>query len=89
MTIFLWIIFGGVAGWISSLLINDEVTEGSSKIVRNITVGILGAFLGGWISANLLGHGITGFNISSLILAIGGSVLLLAIFSGFNKAGSR
>lgn len=47
MNILLWIIFGGLAGWIATLITGADVGFG---ILGNIVVGIIGAFLGGWIA---------------------------------------
>lgn len=47
MNILLWIIFGGIAGWVASILVGDDAGLG---IIGNVVVGILGAFVGGWIS---------------------------------------
>lgn len=47
MDILLWIIFGGLAGWIASLIVGADASLG---ILGNIIVGIVGAFIGGWIA---------------------------------------
>jgi len=47
MNILLWLIFGGLAGWIASLITGNDPSLG---IIGNITVGIVGAFIGGWIA---------------------------------------
>jgi uncharacterized membrane protein YeaQ/YmgE (transglycosylase-associated protein family) len=44
--IILWIVFGGLAGWVASLIVDTDIGMG---IWANIVVGIVGAFLGGWI----------------------------------------
>ena len=81
MGILIWIVFGAVVGWLASV-----VMKGSGiGLVGNIIVGILGSFLGGFISSSLLGVGITGFNLVSLIIAFLGSCLLLFIVSKFKK----
>jgi uncharacterized membrane protein YeaQ/YmgE (transglycosylase-associated protein family) len=83
MGIILWIIFGALAGWIASKIMGRDASMGA---IANIVVGIIGAALGGWISAALLGgNGITGFNIWSLLIAIGGACLLLLIFGGLRR----
>lgn len=80
MGIILWIIFGALAGWIASFFAGTNEEQGA---LANIAVGIVGAFIGGFI-ANLFGlEGITGFNIWSLLIAIGGALLLLFIVSMF------
>ncbi len=47
MNMLLWVIFGGVAGWLASVIIGGDAGLG---IIGNIVVGILGAFIGGWIA---------------------------------------
>ena len=53
MNIFLWILFGGLAGWLASLIVGRGAEMG---VLANVVVGIAGAFLGGWI-ADRLGFG--------------------------------
>lgn len=80
MSILIWIIFGGLAGWIASMITGDNERQG---ILGNIVVGILGALLGGWLSGFFGASGVTGFNLTSLIIAIGGAVILLFIVRTF------
>jgi uncharacterized membrane protein YeaQ/YmgE (transglycosylase-associated protein family) len=47
MNILLWIVFGGLAGWIASLIVGGDAGLG---IIGNVIVGIIGAFIGGWIA---------------------------------------
>jgi uncharacterized membrane protein YeaQ/YmgE (transglycosylase-associated protein family) len=76
MSLLLFLILGGVAGWIASLMMG---TDGQQGLLLNIVVGIVGAFLGG-LGFNMLGaRGVTGFNLWSLIVAVLGSVVLLAL----------
>ncbi len=59
MDIILWIIFGGLVGWIASLIMKTNAQQG---ILLNIIVGIVGATLGGWIM-NFFGKGgVVGFS---------------------------
>lgn len=51
----------------------------------NIIVGIIGAFIGGWIFRFIGGKGITGFNIWSAIVAVVGAIILLAIINAFKR----
>lgn len=82
MGFILWIIFGALVGWISSMIVGSDANQGA---LGNIVVGIIGAMLGGWI-ANMLGFaGITGFNLPSILIAIGGAVIVLAIFNSFAR----
>jgi len=76
MGIIIWIIFGGIAGWIASLIMKTDSQQG---IILNIIVGIVGAVVGGWVMSFLGGTGVTGFNLYSLIVAVVGAVILIAI----------
>lgn len=75
MSILAWIIIGGLAGWLASVLVRG----GGLGILGDIIVGIIGAFIGGLIVTLLGGQGFTGFNIWSFIVAVIGAVILLAI----------
>ncbi len=76
MEIIIWVVFGGVVGWVGSLIMG---TDGQQGIVLNIVVGIIGAVLGGYIM-NLFGAGgVTGLNLYSFMVALIGAVVLLAI----------
>ena len=55
-----WIVIGGLAGWLASKFMNTDKEQG---ILANIVVGIIGAFIGGFVVNLLGGDGITGFNI--------------------------
>ena len=74
--ILLWIVLGGIAGWIASMIMGRNASMGT---MANIIVGILGAVIGGFIMNALGQSGTTGFNIWSLLVAILGSVVLLFI----------
>lgn len=82
MGILAWIILGGLAGWIASLIANTDEQQG---VFLNIVIGIAGALLGGFIVELLGGEGVTGFNLWSLLVAVGGSILLLALFKSFKR----
>ncbi len=74
MGILTWIIFGLIAGAIAKFIMPGDDPGG---FIITILIGIAGALLGGFIGASLLGVDVTGFNISSFLVAIGGSLLLL------------
>ena len=76
MNILLWIVLGALAGWLAGMIMGGE----RRGWLGNILVGILGAALGGMV-ASLLGlGGVDGFNLYSLLVAVGGSCLLLWIY---------
>ena len=72
-----WIVLGGVVGAIAKLIMPGKDPGG---IFITILLGIAGAFVGGYIST-LLGFGtVTGFNLISLVIAVGGALLLLILY---------
>ena len=76
MNILAWIVLGGLAGWIGSMLAKTDHSQG---IILNVVVGIIGAFIGGIVFNFFGGAGVTGFNIYILLVAIIGSVLLITL----------
>lgn len=82
INVLIWIIVGALAGWIASKIMGRDAQMGA---VANIVVGILGALIGGFIMNALGGAGFTGFNLYSLLVAIGGAVVLLFIIGLFRR----
>lgn len=77
MGILLWVLFGLIVGVIAKFLMPGGGPRG---IIITIVLGIVGALLGGWI-ASLLGIGdVTGFNVGSMLIAIGGAMLVLVVY---------
>ncbi|HMX19024.1 MAG TPA: GlsB/YeaQ/YmgE family stress response membrane protein [Anaerolineales bacterium] len=76
MNFLVWIIFGAIAGWVASIIMKRNKQMGA---LANIIVGVLGAFIGGYIMDFFGAEGVTGFNVPSLLVAILGAVLLLWI----------
>jgi uncharacterized membrane protein YeaQ/YmgE (transglycosylase-associated protein family) len=83
MGLLTWIIVGAIAGWLAGKVIKGR----GFGLFGNIVVGVIGALIGGWVAGNLLGMGnaISGFNLTTLLVAFGGSVLLLLILKLFKK----
>ena len=77
INIVVWLIIGGVAGWLASIVMKTNSQQG---LVMDIIIGILGGFIGGFV-LNLLGVGgaVTGLNIASLLTAFIGAVILLGL----------
>ena len=71
-----WIIFGALAGWIASIVLGKNKQMGA---IANIVVGIVGAWLGSWLMGLVGYQGVTGFDLPSILIAIGGAVVLLFI----------
>ena len=82
MGIISWVIIGGIAGWIGSILTRDGRSMGC---LTNVIVGIIGSFIGGYVVNFFGGYGVTGFNVWSIIVAVIGSVIFLSIINLFRK----
>jgi uncharacterized membrane protein YeaQ/YmgE (transglycosylase-associated protein family) len=81
-----WIIIGGIAGWLASLVVRG----GGYGIIGDIVVGIVGALIGGFLSGLLFGGpGFTGFNLTSLIVAFVGACILLFLIRLFTGGFRR
>lgn len=76
MGIILTIIFGGLVGWVASLIMH---TDGQQGIVLNIVVGIVGAVIGGWLMGLLGASTSTGFSVYGFLVALLGACVLLAV----------
>ncbi len=74
MNILLWIILGGIAGWLASIIMKNDYNQGT---VVDIILGIVGSVVGGFIM-NFFGQaGVTGFNLYSLIVSTIGAVVVI------------
>jgi uncharacterized membrane protein YeaQ/YmgE (transglycosylase-associated protein family) len=89
MSFLIWIIIGGVLGWLASMVMRTDAQQG---IILNIIVGIVGALLGGWLLAPLFGTGTINqddFSIGSLLVSFLGAIILLAIVNFFRRGSAR
>ncbi|OGH66524.1 MAG: hypothetical protein A3B90_00780 [Candidatus Magasanikbacteria bacterium RIFCSPHIGHO2_02_FULL_41_13] len=82
MGIILWIIFGALVGWVASMIMKTDASQGT---LMNIIVGIFGAVIGGWLMSFFGQTGVTGFNIYSFLVSILGAIVLLAIFRAVRR----
>jgi uncharacterized membrane protein YeaQ/YmgE (transglycosylase-associated protein family) len=72
-----WIIFGALAGWLASVIAGTDRRQGC---LLDIVVGIVGAFIGGFLMQIATGQGLRfGFDIRSFVVAVLGAVVLLVI----------
>lgn len=88
MSFVLWLIVGGVVGWLASLIMK---TDAQQDILLNVVVGIVGAFIGGWLISPMVGMGTIneGFSIGSLVVSLIGAVILLAIVNLIRRGRVR
>lgn len=89
MGIIIWLVVGGVIGWLASIIMKRDAQQG---IILNIVVGIVGALLGGWLIAPLLGAGTVNsgdFSVMGLLASLIGAVILLLIVNLFTRGRAR
>ena len=89
MNIIIWLVVGGLIGWVASMLMR---TDGQQGIVLNVVVGIVGAMLGGWFISPLVGAGTINdgaFSVGALAVSLLGAVILLAIVNLLRRGTAR
>jgi uncharacterized membrane protein YeaQ/YmgE (transglycosylase-associated protein family) len=89
MNIIIWLIVGGLIGWLASIVMRTDARQG---IVLNIVVGIVGATLGGWFLSPLFGVSTinqNNFSVPSLVVSLVGAVALLAIVNLVRRGAAR
>jgi len=88
MGIIVWLIVGGVVGWLASIIMKTDAQQG---IFLNIVVGIVGSLLAGFLISPLLGIGTInqGLSIGSFLVSLVGAVILLAIVNLFRRGSAR
>ena len=87
MNFIIWLVVGGLIGWVASLVMKRP--EG---MLMNVVVGIVGSMLGGWLISPLLGAGTINqndFSIMGLLVSFLGAVILLAIVNFFTRGRTR
>lgn len=84
VSILIWLVMGGVVGWIASMIMGTDARQG---IILNVVVGIVGALIGGFLIGPLLGAGSIneGISIMSFVVSLIGAIILLAIVRFFQR----
>ena len=89
MNFIIWLIVGGLIGWIASMIMH---TNGQQGVILNVVVGIVGALLAGFLLAPLFGTGTINqgdFSLSGLLISLVGAIILLAIVNLFRRGTVR
>jgi uncharacterized membrane protein YeaQ/YmgE (transglycosylase-associated protein family) len=76
MGIILWIIFGAVAGWVASVVMKTNASQGT---ITDIVMGVIGAVVGGFLMGLVGQSGVTGFNLYSFGVAVIGAVVVIYV----------
>ncbi len=89
MNFIIWLVVGGLIGWVASMIMR---TDGQQGVVLNVVVGIIGAMLGGWLLAPMLGTGTINsndFSLAGLGVSLLGAIVLLAIVNLVRRGTPR
>lgn len=89
MNFIIWLVVGGVIGWLASMLMRTNDQQG---MFLNVVVGIVGAMVAGWFISPMLGIGTindNNFSLPSLLVSFAGAAILLAIVNLFRRKAVR
>jgi uncharacterized membrane protein YeaQ/YmgE (transglycosylase-associated protein family) len=89
VNVIVWLIVGGIVGWLASLIMRTNAQQG---IVLNVVVGIVGAAIGGWLLSPLVGLPTinqNAFSFGAFIVSLAGAVVLLAIVNLVRRGSAR
>ncbi len=88
MGILVWLIVGGVVGWLASIIMRTDAQQG---MLLNVVVGIVGALLAGFIISPMVGVGTIneGISLATFLVSLLGAVILLAIVNLFRRGSAR
>lgn len=89
INLIVWLIVGGLIGWVASMIMRTDAQQG---VFLNVVVGIIGAALGGWFISPLVGLPTINqdaFSIGALLVSLVGAVILLAIVNLVRRGTAR
>lgn len=89
VNLIVWLVIGGVVGWIASMIMRTDAQQG---LFLNVIVGIVGAALAGWLLAPMFGVGSINqgdFSLGGLVVSLLGAVILLAIVNLVRRGSPR
>jgi uncharacterized membrane protein YeaQ/YmgE (transglycosylase-associated protein family) len=88
MGLIIWLVVGGVVGWLASIIMRTDAQQG---ILLNVVVGIVGALLAGFVVSPMLGVGTIneGISVATFLVSLIGAVILLAIVNLFRRGSVR
>ena len=82
MSFLAWIVLGLVAGFIGSKIVNKQ----GEGMVVDIILGVIGAFVGGWLFSIFGAGGVSGLNLYSLLVAVVGAIVVLVVYHAIRRA---
>ena len=88
MNLLVWLVVGGLVGWVAGLLLQNS----GNGILMNVVIGIVGSFLGGWLLGPMFHAGTINqhdFSLAGLAVSLLGAVILLAIVNLIRRGTAR
>ncbi len=85
MSILIWLLLGLVAGWIANMIMSN----GRGGLIADLLTGIVGALVGGFLASWLFAVDVTGFNIQSILIAVIGAIVVIAIYRAVTRQAIR
>ena len=89
MNFIIWLVVGGLIGWVASMIMKTDAQQG---VILNIVVGIVGAFLGGWLISPLIGVPTINqdaFSVGAMAVSLVGAIILLAVVNLMRRGTAR
>lgn len=89
MNLIIWLVVGGLLGWIASIVMRTDAKQG---VILNVVVGVVGALIGGWVLSPIFGVPTinqNSFSMAALLVSLVGAVILLAIVNLVRKGVPR
>lgn len=84
-----WLLLGGIIGWLASMVMGTNARQG---LFMNIIVGVIGAYIGGWVISPMVGISTINqndFSMAALFVSFLGAVILLAVLNFFRRGSHR
>ncbi len=89
MNFIIWLVVGGLIGWVASMVMRTDAQQG---VMLNVIVGIVGAFLGGWLISPMVGVPTINqdaFSVGAMVVSLIGAIILLAVVNLVNRGRAR
>jgi uncharacterized membrane protein YeaQ/YmgE (transglycosylase-associated protein family) len=89
MNLIIWLIAGGIIGWVASLLMRTDEQQG---MTLNVVVGVVGALIGGWLLSPVVGAGTVNegdLSLMGLLVSLGGAIILLFVVNLIRRGAAR
>ena len=89
MNLIIWLVVGGVIGWVASLIMRTDAQQG---MILNVVVGIVGALIGGWLLSPMVGAGTVNqgdLSLMGLLVSLGGAIVLLFVVNLVRRGTAR